>query len=781
MQIAEPQDIERATAAWPARLVAHVPTSIRTKLIAAFLMLVVLLIALGAVSIWVLSQANDRAQDLGTLERKVSAYHQLQNDTTSKLYAGASILSSAPYEVQGSQTSGNDAFNFWLGQLRARYDFSVVEPLATREEAATLAQIQTAYNDFIDVLIRLLDQVGAGNVEDAQEIKRSEANPLADRLQRLNDELVTLAEAEVTTTISQNDDAYRTARWVVIGIAVGSIVLAGGLGFTIASSLSGPVRRMDAHLQRITAGDFSRHVEVQNRDELGTLGTNLNRMNDELGRLYHDLEAASRHKSDFLATMSHELRTPLNAVIGFSEVLLERMFGDLNDKQEEYLQDILSSGRHLLSLINDILDLSKVEAGKMELEVSAFSLATALENGVTMVRERAALHGIALNLDVAPDAASLEADERKVKQVVFNLLSNAVKFTPDGGRIDVAARRAGDDVEVSVRDNGVGIDPADHALIFEEFRQVGLREGTGLGLALAQKFIDLHGGRLWVESALGEGSTFTFSLPAHRLTPATADLDAADDAHVSGQPTLVLVEDDQHSIDLLQIYLDGAGFNVVVCRDGEAGIAAARRLHPAAIILDLMLPGIDGWEFLSLAKADSGIADIPVIIVSTLDEPGRGFVLGAADYLVKPVRRENLLASLQRNSPQRSAAPASLTILAIDDDPIALELIEAVLRPEGYSVLRALGGEDGIQIAREALPALIIVDLLMPEVDGFAVVDRLRAEPLTAGIPIVVLTAKSLSPEDRTHLNSRISHLAGKTDFSRGAFVDMVRRLARSS
>jgi signal transduction histidine kinase/DNA-binding response OmpR family regulator len=777
-QIAEVQDIERSAASWPARLVAHVPTSIRTKLLAAFLALVVLLIALGAVGIWVLSQSNGRAQDLGTLERKVSAYRQLQNDTTTKLYTGASILASAP-DIKGSQAGGNDAYNFWLGQLHARYDFAKVEPLAKGDGARVLGQVETDYNDFIDVMIRLLDQVGAGNVDNAQEIKRSEANPLADRLQRQNDDLVTRAEAEVAATINQNDDAYRNARWIVIGIALASIVLAGGLGLTISSSLSGPVRRMDAHLERVTAGDFSRHVEVQNKDELGTLAANLNRMNDELGRLYHDLEAASRHKSDFLATMSHELRTPLNAVIGFSEVLLERMFGDLNDKQAEYLDDILSSGRHLLSLINDILDLSKVEAGKMELDLSAFSLESALENGVTMVRERAALHNIVLHLDVAPDASSLEADERKVKQVVFNLLSNAVKFTPDGGRIDVTARRLGDEVQVAVSDTGVGIDPADQALIFEEFRQVGPREGTGLGLALAQKFIDLHGGRLWVESALGAGSTFTFSLPM-RHPSAAAAVEGAD-AVASRQPTLVLVEDDQHSIDLLQIYLDGAGFNIVVCRNGEVGIEAARRLRPAAIILDLMLPGMDGWEFLSLAKADEGIAGIPVIIVSTLDEPGKGFALGAADYLVKPLRRENLLASLERQRSQGSAVSSSLTILAIDDDPMALELIEAVLHPEGYKVLRALGGEEGIQIAREAQPALIIVDLLMPDVDGFAVVDRLRAEALTAAIPIVVLTSKSLSPDDRTRLNSRISHLAGKMDFSRGAFVDLVKRLAKSA
>jgi signal transduction histidine kinase len=242
-------------------------------------------------------------------------------------------------------------------------------------------------------------------------------------------------------------------------------------------------------------------------------------------RLFHEiedksrqLEAASRHKSEFLANMSHELRTPLNAVIGFSEVLIQRMFGALNDKQDEYLKDIYASGQHLLSLINDILDLSKIEAGRMDLAPALFHLPTALENAVTLVRERAARHGIALHLDLDPRLDQLVADERKVKQVLLNLLSNAVKFTPEGGRISLKASRRDGAVEISVTDTGVGIAPEDQAAIFEEFRQVGSdetrkQEGTGLGLTLAKKFVELHGGRIWVESEVSRGSTFTFTLP----------------------------------------------------------------------------------------------------------------------------------------------------------------------------------------------------------------------------------------------------------------------------
>jgi signal transduction histidine kinase len=238
-----------------------------------------------------------------------------------------------------------------------------------------------------------------------------------------------------------------------------------------------------------------------------------------LGRLYRQLETANRHKSEFLANMSHELRTPLNAVIGFSEVLQERMFGELNEKQADYVNDIHSSGRHLLALINDILDLSKIEAGRMELEPSEFDLPAMLETALTLVRERASRHGIALALEVAPEVGSVIGDERKLKQVTLNLLSNAVKFTPQGGAVRLAARRDGASIEVSVADTGVGIAPEDQALVFEEFRQVGSdsarkAEGTGLGLALAKKFVELHGGALRLESAVGRGSTFTFTLPA---------------------------------------------------------------------------------------------------------------------------------------------------------------------------------------------------------------------------------------------------------------------------
>jgi signal transduction histidine kinase len=285
----------------------------------------------------------------------------------------------------------------------------------------------------------------------------------------------------------------------------------------MSSSIIDPVRQMEARMAEIAAGDFSKRVVVPNRDELGALAADLNRMSEQLGQAHRELEAASQHKSDFLANMSHELRTPLNAIIGFSEVLKDGLFGELTPKQEEYIRDIHVSGHHLLSLINDILDLSKVEAGRMELAVAKFDLPTTIDNALAFVRERASRHGIALNVEVDERLNSFAGDERRVKQILLNLLSNAVKFTPEGGRIWVAALPVDEGVQISVTDTGIGISVENQQLLFQAFQQVqdedgAKREGTGLGLALARRLAEMHGGRIWVDSTPGKGSTFAFTL-----------------------------------------------------------------------------------------------------------------------------------------------------------------------------------------------------------------------------------------------------------------------------
>jgi signal transduction histidine kinase len=334
------------------------------------------------------------------------------------------------------------------------------------------------------------------------------------------------------------DEAFASLNASVLraaGLLALAMVIAIGASVILARRMTGPIETIRATTTGIAEGALDQRIALKTGDELEDLADDFNRMSSRLQESYATLEQkvvdrtreladardqlaiASKNKSDFLANMSHELRTPLNAVIGFSEVLMERMFGDVNAKQEEYLRDIASSGKHLLSLVNDILDLSKVEAGRMELQRSSFAVKDVVESGAMLMRERATRHGVALRTSVDPDLPPLDADERKVKQVLFNLLSNAVKFTPVGGSVDVHAQRMDGELRVSVHDTGVGIAPEDQAKIFEEFQQASAgaqrEDSTGLGLTLAKKFVELHGGRLWVESELGKGSTFTFALP----------------------------------------------------------------------------------------------------------------------------------------------------------------------------------------------------------------------------------------------------------------------------
>jgi signal transduction histidine kinase len=493
---------------WLVGLVARVPVTVHAKLLTAFLGIVLLLIIVGAVSLQTLSAMNRRAEDLVQLQRKMAAYRQLQHDTTGQLYSVSAALL-----VPDDQTL--DATLRQLNQFG--YDLDRLQFVA-KDEVELLGRVRADYDQLIKVVTQVVDLIRVGKVAQGREIQMAQAGPIADRLERLTNELVNKAEADMVASIDATHDAYLRSRWMVVGFAVGAVALALLLGYAISWSLIAPVQRIDVRLKEIASGDFGGRVTVPNQDELGALAKNLNRMSEELGRLYQQIEAASRHKSEFLANMSHELRTPLNAINGFSEVLLERMFGELNPKQEEYLQDILASGRHLLSLINDILDLSKVEAGRMELEPSAFDLPSMLEGCLTLVRERASRHDIALELDVDASLGQIVADERKVRQVVLNLLSNAVKFTLEGGRIRLQGGREDSSVTISVSDTGIGIAPEEQEAVFEEFRQVGSdqvrkSEGTGLGLALAKKFVELHGGRIRVASEVDKGSTFTITIP----------------------------------------------------------------------------------------------------------------------------------------------------------------------------------------------------------------------------------------------------------------------------
>jgi signal transduction histidine kinase len=514
------------------RAVGRLPAKVHTKLLIAFVGTSVLLVAVGLLGQLVLGQSNERVVSLGALQQQAFAYGQLQRDAShARALLAENVLGDYygvwpggdPGQRTGSATAAVDqALANDVDRIRAATGVDRLGFTPPPEDAGDVAAIRGTADRLSTLMDEIIElETSDGPRDPPREVPvamRFSAEQLAIDLKQVATVLANRTIEKIDDLIARNADSYEGSRDLFIGVAAAALIFALVLGFALSWSLVGPIQGIDARLAAISSGDFSGHVDVVNRDELGALAANVNRMNDELSRLYAELEATSRHKSEFLANMSHELRTPLNAILGFTQVLRERMFGDLNEKQEEYLDDILSSGNHLLSLINDVLDLSKVEAGQVELVVAPFSLKEALERGVVVVRERASTDEVSVAVAADPDADIVEGDERRIQQVIFNLLSNAVKFTPTGGAVDVATARVNGEVRISVTDTGPGIAPEDHERLFDEFQQTdtGLeqREGTGLGLALSKRLVELHGGRIWVESELGKGSTFVFTLPA---------------------------------------------------------------------------------------------------------------------------------------------------------------------------------------------------------------------------------------------------------------------------
>jgi PAS domain S-box-containing protein len=522
-----------------------------------------------------------------------------------------------------------------------------------------------------------------------------------------------------------------------------------------------------------------------------------------------ELEDASRMKSEFLANMSHELRTPLNAIIGFSEVLRDGLMGEMSDQQRGFIGDIFSSGKHLLSLINDILDLSKVEAGKMTLDLEPVHLSSLFVNSLSIIREKAAARHIRLDLDLGATEAlgSIQVDPRKVKQILYNLLSNAVKFSNEGGQVQVRAGRVpraevgsisgstkgrsfpladsafAEFLKITVADTGIGISPAGLEHLFTPFSQIdsGLArkfEGTGLGLAMVKLLAELHDGAVAVESGVGEGSCFTVWLPLRAAEEgvAAAKLPAVDHAALAGPRTALVVEDDFKAADLIRVQLEAEGFKVLHAASAEAALALAVQQPLSLITLDIMLPNMDGWEFLGRIKLVPDLRRIPVVIISIVADRNKGFSLGAAAVMQKPISRQELYESLVDLGLFPVSQGLTLKVLVVDDDPKMVELIAVRILGLASTVLRAYGGQEAIDLARKEVPDLIVLDLMMPDVNGFDVVEALRTHPDTARIPILVVTAKRISAEDRAKLNGYVAAIMEKAEFDRERFTAEVRR-----
>ncbi len=525
-----------------------------------------------------------------------------------------------------------------------------------------------------------------------------------------------------------------------------------------------------------------------------------------------ELEHASRMKSEFLAAMSHELRTPLNAIIGFSEALKDGLIGDLSERQNEYIGDIFTSGQHLLSLINDILDLSKVEAGMMALELDNVDLLTLLSNSLAIVKGQAAAQGIQLEIDAGADLDETQLDPRKMKQIVYNLLSNAVKFTPERGRVTLSARRvprhavgtlAGDwpqyslpfavedhedFLEVCVGDSGIGIAPDDMAKLFQPFSQIDSSlarkfEGTGLGLAMVKELVELHGGTVAMTSKEGEGSRFAAWVPLRALAQPTTIVShdrrsATMHAAEPGARVALVVEDDDQAADLLRLLLEAEGFAVLRATSGEEALVMAPQQPLSLITLDICLPGIDGWEFLVQLHELRALAQVPVVVIAGIVDSNMALTGGAADVLQKPISRAELKASLANLGLHPSDAHTH-TILVVDDDPRAVEMLAAFLAPPAYAVIRAYTGEEAIGLAYRLRPDLILLDLMMPGMSGFDVAEALHHSAETARIPILVVTAKQVTAADRAALNAhpeKVVNIVEKAGINRIGFVTEVRR-----
>jgi len=525
-----------------------------------------------------------------------------------------------------------------------------------------------------------------------------------------------------------------------------------------------------------------------------------------------ELEHASRMKSEFLATMSHELRTPLNAIIGFSEALKDGLIGTMSDTQYEYIGDIFTSGQHLLSLINDILDLSKVEAGMMVLELEAVDLHSLLSSSLTIVREKAAVQRIQLDFETDEDLGTLLLDMRKTKQIVYNLLSNAVKFSGNGGRVTLSARRVSrssvgtlpgawslrtfpmadsehsEFLEICVSDTGIGISRQNMQKLFQPFTQIDSSlarkfEGTGLGLAMVKQLAELHGGTVAAASAEGEGARFAVWLPlrtsgGEAAAPSPCPHPAVAAAVKPKHCIALVVEDDERAADLVRLLLEADGFTVLHAASAEAALQLAPQQALSLITLDLQLPGIDGWEFLARIRESSTLSRVPVVIIAGAPDSNLALTRGASAVLQKPVGRAQLKAALGTLD-LLPIEGQTHSVLVVDDDPKAVEVIAAFLPSPAYAVTRAYGGSEAIAQAQRLRPDLILLDLMMPEVSGFDVVTALQRNVDTARIPILVVTAKQVTAVDRAALDRNPGaqiRIVEKAGFNRVRFIAEVRR-----
>jgi len=728
---------------------------------------------MALVSLHTLVSTTRQSQLLDQAHERVSWSQQSEHALARQMHYTALALLSQDEVAIAKILRENNRFNSALAKL---------EDAATAEQRGLIEQIRSSQDDAMSAVADMANAIRDGKLGEF-------TGPLLNRLERLDDEITVrvgrLVEAEQSQMVRLRGsvEASNSSSLILTTVfAVSAVLLAWLCGFVISWSFILPVREAQSFLGQVAAGNFGLGITVPNRDEFGALADSMNHMSQELhrfdeekrraaaelGHLNEQLAQASRLKSQFLANMSHELRTPLNAIIGVTEMLQEDARDLKREDEIEPLERVLRAARHLLALINEILDLSKIEAGKMDIHLESFAIAPLINDVVQTISTMAVKNGNEIVVNCAADIGTMRGDQTRIRQALLNLASNANKFT-ERGTVTIDARRASEGgrewVTLAVTDTGIGMTPEQMGRLFQDFVQADATTtrkygGTGLGLAISRRICQMMGGDVTVASELGRGSTFTIRLPADAgvARPAAAERDGArPSARPSGGSMILVVDDDQSVLDLTERFLMREGFSVVTARGGHEGLRLARELHPAAITLDVMMPDLDGWTVLAAIKGDPELADIPVILVTIVDEKNRGYSLGATDYMVKPINRERLTSVLRK-----ICGPVGRQVLLVDDDEMMRRGMRLALEQDGWQVSEAENGRVALARLAETRPDVIVLDLMMPEMDGFEFLVEMRGRAAWREIPVLVVTAKDLTAEEHHHLNGDVERVLQK-------------------